>query len=458
MIHCFNHKDVYCVMDVASGAIHVVDPLVYDLLIEEVPLTGKLPEDWSYSKEETEEALEEIALLRERGQLYSEDKMESLRKEFPLAPVIKAMCLHVSHDCNLRCKYCFASQGDFKGHREVMTLETGKKALDFLVEHSGQRRNLEVDFFGGEPLMNMEVVKGLVAYGREIEKTKNKKFRFTLTTNGMLLDEETSDYLNEVMDNVVLSIDGRPSTNDALRKTISGDGSYDIILPKLKYFSQIRGEKPHYIRGTYTGLSLDFSEDLIHLAQEGFTSLSMEPVVCDPSEVYALKEEDLPTIYAEYDKLAEYMLETYGTEKKFDFFHFALDLSGGPCAIKKSMGCGAGSEYIAVTPFGELYPCHQFVGNEAFKLGDLDNGFTQKSKREEFFHLSVLDKEICQDCWAKYHCSGGCHANAWHHQGDMKIPYELGCHMMRKRLELAIYLAVKKREKSENQERTPHSP
>ena len=451
MIHCFKYKDIYCALDVASGAIHVVDPLVYDLLMNEVPLHGKLPQDWSYGEEETKEALEEIEILRQRGQLYSEDRMRSLREAFPPAPVIKAMCLHVSHDCNLRCKYCFASQGDFHGDREVMTLETGKKAFDFLVEHSGQRRNLEVDFFGGEPLMNLDVVKGLVEYGRSIEKEKNKNFRFTLTTNGMLLDEKTSDYLNEVMDNVVLSIDGRPSTHDALRKTISGAGSYEIILPKLKYFTKVRGNKAHYIRGTYTGLSLDFSEDLIHLAHEGFKSLSMEPVVCDPKEFYALKEEDLPTIFAEYDKLAEYMLEVQGTEKEFDFFHFALDLSGGPCAIKKSMGCGAGSEYLAVTPFGELYPCHQFVGNEKFKLGDLDQGFYEDTKREEFFHLSVLDKEICRDCWAKYHCSGGCHANAWHHHGDMKTPDELGCAMEKKRLELAIYLAIKKRQSNEKE-------
>lgn len=448
MIHPFSYKDVNVVMDLGSSAIHVVDDLVYKILLKKEDYKEIDPSIYeSYSKDEVEEALKEIEELIEEGILFSEDKTESLFKTHSMTRQIKAMCLHVAHDCNLRCEYCFASTGAYDEHREIMDLETGKKALKFLCEHSGSRFNLEVDFFGGEPLMNWDVVKELVHYGSELEKEYKKHFRFTMTTNGLLLDDEKTEFLNEHMDNVVLSLDGRKETNDHLRKTIKGTGSYDTIVPKFQEFAKKRGDKQYYIRGTFTHYHLDFSEDLKHFRDLGFKELSMEPVVSEPGLPYTLEEKDLPIIFKEYEKLADDMLASYKTEDDYNFFHYQLDLEGGPCAIKKASGCGAGSDYIAVTPKGDIYPCHQFVGNTDFKLGTLDEGITRPELVGTFSNLSVFNKDACQTCWAKYYCSGGCHANAYNFNKDLTIPYELGCKLERKRVEMAIYLLIKKREK-----------
>lgn len=450
MIHRFSYRDVSVVMDLGSSAIHVVDPLVYELLENNYDYKSydkRLEE--RYSEVEIKEAIEEIDELVDSGLLFADDKTESLFKTHSMTRQIKAMCLHVAHDCNLRCEYCFASTGAYDDHREIMDLETGKKALRFLVENSGSRYHLEVDFFGGEPLMNWEVVKELVSYGRSLEKTNNKRFRFTLTTNGLLLDDEKTEFLNQHMDNVVLSLDGRKETNDHLRKTISGKGSYETIVPKFQDFAKKRGDRQYYIRGTFTHYHLDFSEDIIHFRDLGFKELSMEPVVSEPGLPYTLEEGDLPVIFKEYEKLADDMLERYKTEDDYRFFHYEINLEGGPCAIKKASGCGAGSDYIAVTPKGEIYPCHQFVGIKDFELGTLDQGIIRPDLQGEFSALSVFNKEACKSCWAKYYCSGGCHANAYNFNKDLKVPYELGCELERKRVEMAIYLLIKKRERDD---------
>lgn len=439
-IHKFFLNNRYIVLDVYSGAVHVVDGIVYDILdyyktdsLEEIKETLKE----KYHISQIEEAYEEIKTLEKEGLLYS-DEIDTNNINYNTDNVIKAMCLHVAHDCNLRCKYCFASQGDFKGQRLLMDLEVGKRALEFLCENSDKRRNLEVDFFGGEPLMNFEVVKELVSYGREIEKKYNKHFRFTITTNGVLLDEEKIDYINKNMDNVVLSIDGRREINDIMRKTITGKGSYDVILPKIKDFVDKRGDKDYYIRGTFTSYNLDFSKDALHFYEQGFKKISIEPVVTSPDMDYALKEEHLEEILSEYEKFSKEYIDIKKKDKEFLFFHFMIDLNQGPCLAKRSIGCGAGSEYIAVTPEGDIYPCHQFVGEEKFKLGDIFNGITNVEKREEFKKANVFNKEECHNCWAKFYCSGGCHANAYYTNKDILKPYKLGCEMEKKRIECAI--------------------
>ncbi|NLX62576.1 MAG: thioether cross-link-forming SCIFF peptide maturase [Tissierellia bacterium] len=439
-IHKFFLNDRYIVLDVYSGAVHVVDSIVYHILdyykdnsLEEIK--EKLKEKYEITK--IEEAYEEISTLEKEGLLYS-DEVDTKNINYNSDNVIKAMCLHVAHDCNLRCKYCFASQGDFKGQRLLMDLKVGKRALEFLCENSGKRRNLEVDFFGGEPLMNFELVKELVAYGREIEKKYNKHFRFTITTNGVLLDEDKADFINENMDNVVLSLDGRKEINDSMRKTATGKGSYDIILPKIKEFVKKRGDKDYYIRGTFTSYNLDFSKDALHFYREGFRKISIEPVVTSPDMDYALKEEHLEDILNEYEKFSKEYIDIKKKDKEFLFFHFMIDLNQGPCLAKRSIGCGAGSEYIAVTPEGDIYPCHQFVGEEKFKLGDIFKGITNVEKREEFKKASVFNKKECDNCWAKFYCSGGCHANAYYTNNNILEPYKLGCEMEKKRIECAI--------------------
>ena len=434
-------------MDINSGSVHVTDDVTYEIL----PFFQTKTEDeicellsGRYTQEEIRESCAEIRELIEQGTLFTEDDYEPYIDSFSDRPtVVKALCLHIAHDCNLTCKYCFAEEGEYHGgHRELMSLEVGKKALDFLVANSGGRRNLEVDFFGGEPTMNWEVVKELVHYGRELEKTHDKNFRFTLTTNGVLLNEEIEEFCNREMSNVVLSIDGRKEVNDKMRPTRNGMGSYDLILPKFQKFAKSRGEKSYYVRGTYTHFNPDFAEDVLHLADQGFDQISVEPVVAEPTCDYALTEDDLPKLLSEYDRLADEMIKRKKDGKGFNFFHFMIDLEGGPCVAKRLSGCGSGTEYLAVTPWGDLYPCHQFVGNEAFCMGNVDEGVKRTDLVDEFKALNVYAKEDCRDCFARFYCSGGCAANSWNFHGTISGTYQLGCELQKKRVECAIMLKV----------------
>ncbi len=447
MIHKFKQGDLYIVHDVNSGAVHIVDEMIHEILdfykmydCDEIVkmLLHK------YEEENIRLAISELDALKESGQLFSPDQYIRDLGFKNKKQVIKALCLHVAHDCNLRCKYCFASQGDFEGQRTLLDLETGKKALKFIVDNSGNRRNLEVDFFGGEPLMNFDVVKQLVDYGRSLEDEYNKNFRFTLTTNGLSLNDENIAYINEHMHNVVLSIDGRKEVNDYMRYTPNGKGSYDAIVPKFKKLIDSRGDKSYYIRGTFTKFNLDFSKDVLHFADLGFTHTSVEPVVAKPEHDYALSEEDIPVIVDEYDKLAEAFLERKGTKDEFSFFHFHIDLNQGPCIVKRLVGCGAGAEYVAITPEGDIYPCHQFVGDETFLMGNVNDptDFNQDLV-SEFEAAHVFNKTDCKDCWAKYYCSGGCHANAYNFNKDIKIPYSIGCELEKKRIECSLYIQAK---------------
>lgn len=442
MIHLFSMDNMYFVIDTNSGLIHVVDEVIYDLLSDEnFKCRHKVEEiENKYGKEITDEATSEINYLIVNNMLYTEDA-NPVNK---IKPAIKAMCLNMTHDCNLRCEYCFASQGSYNGERAFLNLETGKKAFDFLVKNSGVRRNLEVDFFGGEPLMNFDTIKELVDYGRSLENEYNKHFRFTITTNGVLLDDEKIDYINKNMDNVVLSIDGRKDTNDRMRKTVNDKGSYDVIVNNYKNFVEKRMDKDYFARGTFTAYNLDFSEDVRHMRELGFDKISVEPVVAKPEEKYALKEEHIEVLKNEYEKLAKLYLESQGQKhKEFQFFHFNIELEGGPCIYKRSIGCGAGTEYIAVTPNGDFYPCHQFVGQEEFIIGNVDDGITDHVVVDKFRNVSVNDKPVCKDCWAKYYCSGGCHANAYNFNKDFNIPYNVGCELEKKRIECSIYIKAK---------------
>ncbi|MDD4088969.1 MAG: thioether cross-link-forming SCIFF peptide maturase [Tissierellia bacterium] len=442
MIHVFNIKELYFAIDTNSGLVHAVDKIVYDLLInEKFKYENKYSELYSdYGEDSVREAISEIQYLIDNKMLYTEE----IKYENKIKPVIKAMCLNMTHDCNLRCEYCFASQGTYNGEKAFLSFETGKKAFDYLVKNSGNRRNLEVDFFGGEPLMNFETIKKLVDYGRSLEKDYKKHFRFTVTTNGVLLDEEKINYINENMDNVVLSIDGRKETNDRMRKTINEKGSYDLIINNYKKFINKRGNKDYFARGTYTSNNLDFSEDVMHMRESGFDKISVEPVVAKTDEKFALKEEHVDILKKEYEKLAEYFIKLYNNKnKRFQFFHFNIELDRGPCIYKRSTGCGAGTEYVAVTPSGELYPCHQFVGYEEFIIGNVDEGITNQAIADKFKNVSVNDKPACRDCWAKYFCSGGCHANAYNFNKDFSIPYNVGCELEKKRIECSIYIKGK---------------
>lgn len=445
VIHQYKHNGYNIVMDVNSGSVHVVDELVYDVIAlldqgkTESGVTEALRE--RYPAEQLEEALFECRELKEAGVLFTEDVYENAIIDYKARKtVVKALCLHIAHDCNLACRYCFAEEGEYHGRRALMSFEVGKKALDFLIQNSGSRRNLEVDFFGGEPLMNWQVVKDLVAYGREQEKLHDKNFRFTLTTNGVLLNDEIMEFCNREMANVVLSIDGRKEVHDFMRPFRSGKGSYDLILPKFKRFAESRGQQKYYVRGTFTHHNLDFSNDVLHLADEGFEQISVEPVVADPKEDYALQEADLPKIFEEYDRLAAEMVKREKEGRGFTFFHFMIDLSGGPCVYKRLSGCGSGTEYLAVTPWGDLYPCHQFVGIEKYLMGNVDEGITRPDIVDEFKCCNVYTKEKCRKCFARFYCSGGCSANSYNAHGTIQDAYDLGCELQRKRVECAIMI------------------
>lgn len=450
MIHQYKLNGYNIVLDVFSGSVHTVDDLAYDIIsmykeksTDEIvsSMLSKYSEDSSIDKDEILQVIEDIKELEENGKLFTEDEYKDLAFDFKNNnTVIKALCLHVSHTCNLNCEYCFASQGKYHGDRALMSFEVGKRAIDFLVENSGTRKNLEVDFFGGEPLMNWEVVKQIVAYARSIEKEKNKNFRFTLTTNGVLIDDEVINFANKEMHNVVLSLDGRKEVHDKLRKTINGKGSYDTIVPKFQEFVKRRGDKGYYIRGTFTHNNTDFTNDIFHMADLGFTQLSMEPVVCSPDDPYALTYDDLPVIFEQYEILAKYMLEREKQGKPITFYHYMIDLTGGPCIYKRISGCGSGTEYMAVTPWGELYPCHQFVGDPKYSLGNIYDGVTNKNVQNEFKMCNAYARPECKDCWAKLYCSGGCAANAYHATGSVTGVYKYGCELFKKRMECAIMM------------------
>ena len=452
MIHQYKLNGYNIVLDVYSGSVHVVDEVAYDI----IALYPQTPEDEivrrmlekygdrpDVTEQDLRDCIEDVRALQKAGKLYSEDVYADMAFDFKKrSNDIKALCLHVAHTCNLNCEYCFASQGKYHGDRALMSFEVGKQALDFLVAHSGTRRNLEVDFFSGEPLMNWQVVKDLVAYARSIEKEKNKNFRFTLTTNGVLVDDEVIEFANKEMHNVVMSLDGRKEVHDRLRRNYAGEGSYDKIVPKFQEFARRRGNKDYYVRGTFTHNNLDFTNDIFHMAALGFTALSMEPVVCAPGEPYALTEEDLPVLKEQYEILANEMLRRRREGRPFTFYHYMIDLTHGPCIYKRIAGCGSGTEYLAVTPWGDLYPCHQFVGDEKYRMGDVWQGVTNTELRDEFKLCNVYARPGCKDCWARLYCSGGCAANAYHATGSIRGVYEYGCELFRERMECAIMLQV----------------
>ncbi|MBD8973866.1 MAG: thioether cross-link-forming SCIFF peptide maturase [Clostridiales bacterium] len=443
MVHQYKNNGYNIVLDVCSGSVHVVDDLVYDViaLYEESDLDEIVRQLSKYPEEEIREAYGEITELKEAGQLFTEDVYKDAIIDFKKRKtVVKALCLHIAHDCNLACKYCFAEEGEYHGGRALMSYEVGKKALDFLIANSGNRVNLEVDFFGGEPLMNFDVVKDLVAYGRSKEKEFNKKFRFTLTTNGMLLTDEVMEFANKEMANVVLSIDGRKEVHDFMRPTRNGKGSYDLIIDKFKKMAEMRNQTNYYVRGTFTHYNLDFSKDVLHLADMGFKQISAEPVVAPDDMDYAIREEDLPKLFEEYDALAREMVKREKEGNGFNFFHFMIDMTGGPCLYKRLSGCGSGTEYLAVTPWGDLYPCHQFVGMEQFKLGNVDTGIEKTDIVDEFKLCNVYAKDKCKDCFARFYCSGGCAANSYNFHGNLLDAYDIGCELERKRVECAIMI------------------
>lgn len=461
-VYQYKSNGLNIVLDVPSGSVHVVDDIVYDALSimqqtkDKAEIRRRLANEYDGGPvlkqkneiSEIDEALQEIDELKEQGMLFSEEPYAPAIDTYAKRPtVVKALCLHIAHDCNLACRYCFAEEGEYHGRRALMSFEVGKKALDFLVNNSGSRRNLEVDFFGGEPLMNWDVVKKLVAYGRELEaKSKEsenpKNFRFTITTNGVLLTDEIMDFCNREMDNVVLSIDGRKSVHDRMRPFRSGAGSYDLILPKFLKFAAMRRElgKKYYVRGTYTHWNLDFSEDVLHLADLGFDQISVEPVVAPKEEDYAIRPEDVPILLEQYDILAKEMIRRKKEGKGFNFFHFMIDLTGGPCVYKRLSGCGSGTEYLAVTPWGDFYPCHQFVGNEKFLMGNTDEGIIRQDISDAFKCVNVYAKKECRTCFARFYCSGGCAANSYNFTGKIDDVYETGCRLQRKRTECAIML------------------
>lgn len=448
MIHKFKAKDINILLDVNSGGVHIIDDITYDLLDEvKPPFEKECPDKViasladKYKKEEIVESYGEIVSLYEDKMLYSDDIYGDYAETAVVSPV-KAMCLHIAHDCNLRCQYCFASTGDFGTGRKMMPFEIGKAAIDFLLEQSAGRENLEVDFFGGEPMMNFEVVKEIVAYARSKEQECGKNFRFTMTTNGILLTDDTIDYLNQEMHNVVLSIDGRKEVNDRMRARVDGSGSYDRILPNFKKMAKKRGDKEYYVRGTYTRYNLDFSEDIIHLYEEGFDQISVEPVIESPEKEYAITEADLERIYQEYDLLTDRISDIRKKGGFINFFHFMIDLDQGPCVVKRLRGCGSGNEYVAITPDGDIYPCHQFVGHEEYKMGNLADGTFNEDIKKEFAGSHVYSKPACRECWAKFYCSGGCNANNYIYNGDIYEAYELSCKIQRKRLECAILMKV----------------
>ncbi len=457
MIHQYKNNGYDIIMDINSGSVHVADDVVYDAVEY---LSGKLadmerpkpiPEPLKeevrarlsdvYEFQDIEDALSDIQELIDNEELFTKDVYREYVTDFKnRKTVVKALCLHIAHDCNLACQYCFAEEGEYHGRRALMSFEVGKKALDFLIANSGSRRNLEVDFFGGEPLMNWQVVKQLVEYGRSQEKIHNKHFRFTLTTNGVLLNDEIMEFCNREMGNVVLSLDGRKEVNDKMRPFRNGSGSYDLIVPKFRKFADSRDQANYYVRGTFTRNNLDFSRDVLHFADLGFKQMSIEPVVASSDKPYAIREEDLPTILQEYDILAKEYVKRHKEGRGFQFFHFMIDLNQGPCVAKRLSGCGSGTEYLAVTPWGDLYPCHQFVGQEDFLLGNVDQGITNTKVRDEFKLCNVYAKDKCRDCFARFYCSGGCAANSYNFHGSITDAYDIGCEMEKKRVECSIMI------------------
>ena len=452
MIHQYQLNGYNIVLDICSGSVHVVDEAAYDIiaLYESTPreqvlqtVGEKHPE---IPAQELSECYDQITELKDAGKLFTPDTFAPMAGELKArtSGVVKALCLHVAHTCNLNCYYCFASQGKYHGERAIMSCEVGKQALDFLVAHSGTRKNLEVDFFGGEPLMNFDVVKRLVAYARSIEKDAGKNFRFTLTTNGMRIDDDVIDFANREMSNVVLSLDGRKEIHDRFRVDYAGRGSFDRIVPKFQKLVEARGGKNYYMRGTFTHANPDFLKDIQTMLDLGFTELSMEPVVTAAGDPSGLTEEDLPIVLQQYEDLAKLMLQRHREGRPFTFYHYMIDLTGGPCIYKRISGCGSGTEYMAVTPWGDLYPCHQFVGEERFRLGDIWNGVTNTEVQAEFASCNVYARPDCHDCWARLYCSGGCAANAYHATGSVKGVYDYGCKLFRKRMECAIMVEVAK--------------
>lgn len=455
MIHSYKLGGMNIVLDICSGSVHVVDEVAFDIInmyenaerqdiVKEI--LAKYPDDPVVTAESIEECCDQIEELKSAGKLFAPDTFRPIAGELKkrTSGVVKALCLHIAHTCNLNCSYCFASQGKYHGDRAVMSFEVGKRALDFLVENSGTRRNLEVDFFGGEPLMNFGVVKQLVEYARSIEKEKGKNFRFTLTTNGILVDDDVIEFSNREMSNVVLSLDGRKEVHDRFRVDYQGRGSWEQIVPKFQKFVKARGNKNYYMRGTFTHNNPDFLEDIKTMLDLGFTELSMEPVVCAEDDPSALTNEDKGIVMEQYEKLAELMLQKYREGEPFTFYHYMIDLKGGPCIYKRVSGCGSGTEYMAVTPWGDLYPCHQFVGEEKFRLGSVFEGVTNIEIQDEFMSCNVYTRPECQDCWAKLYCSGGCAANAYHATGSVKGVYSYGCDLFKKRMECAIMLEAAK--------------
>ena len=453
MVHQYKLGGLNIVLDICSGSVHVVDEVAYDIiadfertsresLLEEMK-SKYLGQD-GITEEDLSECYDQVVALKESGKLFTPDTFQPMAGELKqkTSGVIKALCLHVAHTCNLNCSYCFASQGKYHGERAVMSLEVGKRALDFLIEHSGSRRNLEVDFFGGEPLMNFDVVKDLVAYARSIEKEKGKNFRFTLTTNGVQIDDDVIEFANREMSNVVLSLDGRKEIHDRYRVDYAGNGSWERIVPKFQKLVEARGGKNYYMRGTFTHANPDFLKDIQVMLDLGFTELSMEPVVCAPGDPSELTAEDLPIVLKQYEELAELMIARRREGRPFTFYHYMIDLSGGPCIYKRISGCGSGTEYMAVTPWGDLYPCHQFVGEEKFCLGNIWDGVTNHTIQEDFASCNVYARPDCADCWAKLYCSGGCAANAYHSTGSVRGVYQYGCELFRKRMECAIMVAA----------------
>ncbi|MBQ2696157.1 MAG: thioether cross-link-forming SCIFF peptide maturase [Clostridia bacterium] len=457
MVHSFSMNGTQIVMDSNSGAVSVIDEMTYDLLqtLGEKAPEGALPQDVAdklsgYKKEDLEEVWQELLSLKEEGILYAEDPYIDIVKNRPNRDsVVKAMCLHIAHDCNLRCKYCFAETGSYEGPRGLMSLEVGKNAIDYLIKASGHRKNLEVDFFGGEPLMNFEVVKGIVRYARSIEKEYGKNFRFTITTNGILLDEDKKKFINEEMGNIVLSIDGRKCVNDAMRVRVDGTGSYDAIVPRFLDMAESRNQDNYYVRGTFTRKNLDFKEDVLHLADLGFKQISVEPVVASADTDYMFREEDLPVLFEQYEALAAEYVKRKREGNGFQFFHFMVDLTGGPCILKRLSGCGAGHEYVAVSPDGDIYPCHQFVGNEDMKLGNVKEQGLKQEISNMFRDSNIYTKPACQNCFAKFYCSGGCPANAVQYGGGINEPLKMSCDLMRKRLECAVYCTAMQMEAEE---------
>ena len=451
MIHAYKLNGYNIVLDVHSGSVHLVDEVAFDLItlldqgLEQEAAVDRVlalhGHKADVDRQEILDCLADVEELKARGKLFSPDRFAGMATQMKNRhSEIKALCLHVAHTCNLNCNYCFASQGKYQGERALMSFEVGKRSLDFLVENSGERRNLEVDFFGGEPLMNWEVCKQLVLYARSIEKEKNKNFRFTLTTNGLLLTDEVMEFCNTHMHNVVLSLDGRPQVHDRLRKDYAGNGSYERIVPLFEKFAQSRGQQGYYMRGTFTHFNTDFTNDIFHMADLGFTQLSMEPVVCPPGDPYALTQEDLPVLFEQYEILAKEMIKRKKQGRPFTFYHYMIDLSHGPCIYKRMSGCGSGTEYFAVTPWGDLYPCHQFVGDEAYCMGNVFDGVTNLALRQKFASCNVGSRKECETCWAKLYCSGGCAANAYHATGDINGVYGYGCELFKKRMECAIML------------------